>query len=144
MNLKDLTLEELENMSYDDIAYLILTEKKQQMKIIDLFSEVGKLINLSTAAIEDKIGDFFEMLTLDKRFIMLDDGTWDLRTRHAQNIVIEEDEEELSPEEIDEDATFEEETEEDDIFYDEDSDDDSEDDLKDLVIINDEEDEEAL
>ena len=37
MKLKDMSKEELENMSYDDIAYAILTEKKKKMKIIDLF-----------------------------------------------------------------------------------------------------------
>ena len=44
MDLKSLSKEELETMSYDDIAFAILTEKKQKMKIIDLFNEIGKLI----------------------------------------------------------------------------------------------------
>lgn len=137
MNLINLSKEELENMSYDDLAFALLSENKKQMKIIDLFNEIGKLIDLPESVIEEKIGDFFEMLTLDKRFIMLDDGSWDLKSRHAQNIVIDE-EEEISIDEIDEP---EEEEEEENIFYDEDNDDDSEDDLKDLVVIDDEEEE---
>ena len=139
MKLKDYTKEELENMSYDDIAYIILTEKKKKMKIIDLFSEIGKLINLSETTIEDKIGDFFEMLTLDKRFIMLDDGSWDLKERHAQKDIILDEEEEDASEDIEEDLEDDlEEEEEDEIFYD-DEEEDTEDDLKDLVVINDEE-----
>ncbi len=135
MNINDLTKEELENMSYDDIAFALLSEKKGAVKIIDLFNEIGKLIDLSEAEIEDKIGDFFEMLTLDKRFIMLDDGSWDLRTRHAQEVVIDDEEEEVTLDEIEEENPDD---EEEDVFYDE-EDDDTEDDLKDLVVIDDEE-----
>ena len=142
MKLKDLSQEELENMSYDDIAFAILTEKKKKMKIIDLFNEIRKLINLSESTIEDKIGDFFEMLTLDKRFIMLDDGSWDLRTRHAGNVIIDDDEEDIVAEDVEE--ADEEEADEDEIFYEETDDDDSEDDLKDLVVISDEDDEDSM
>lgn len=142
MNLKNISKEELENMSYDDIAFAILTEKNKKMKIIDLFNEIGKLINLSSSVIEDKIGDFFEMLTLDKRFIMLDDGSWDLRTRHAGNVIIDDDEEDISADEVEE--TDEEEVEDEEIFYDETEDDDSEDDLKDLVVISDEDEEDSM
>ena len=144
MKLKDMSKEELENMSYDDIAYAILTEKKKKMKIIDLFTEVGKYASLPEAVIEEKVGDFFEMLTLDKRFIMLDNGTWDLKERHAQNNMIVDDEEEDASEEVEEDMDEEIEEEEDEIFYDEDDDDDRDDDLKDLVVISDDEDEESM
>ena len=143
MKLKDISKEELENMSYDDIAFIILTEKKKKMKIIDLFNEIGKLIRLPESVIEEKIGDFFEMLTTDKRFIMLDDGTWDLKERHAQNIVIDEDDEDISTEDIEEIDEEENENDED-IFYDEDDEDDTEDDLKDLVVISDEDDEDSM
>lgn len=141
MNLKDMSKEELESMSYDDLAYALLTEKKSQMKIIDLFNEIGKLIKLPASVIEDKIGDFFEMLTLDKRFIMLDDGSWDLKSRHVQKIVIDDEDEDVTVEEIED--TLENEEDED-IFYDEEEDTDTEDDLKDLVVIDEEEDEEGM
>lgn len=142
MDLKSLSKEELETMSYDDIAFAILTEKKQKMKIIDLFNEIGKLINLSEAIIEDKIGDFFEMLTLDKRFIMLDDGTWDLKTRHAGNVIIDDEDEDIVTDDMED--LDEEETEDEEIFYDETDDDDETDDLKDLVVISDEDEEDSM
>ncbi len=138
MKLTDLTKEDLENMSYDDLAYVILSESKKQMKIIDLFNKIGSLVGLSEKEVEDKIADFFEMLTLDKRFIMLDDGSWDLKERHVQKIIIEEDEEDVGLDEIEESPEMDEEEEE--IFYDEEETDDSEDDLKDLVVIDEEED----
>ncbi len=143
MNLKSISKEELENMSYDDIAFAILTEKKKKMKIIDLFKEIGKLIHLPESVIEDKIGDFFEMLTLDKRFIMLDDGSWDLKTRHAGDVIIEDDEEDISVDEIDE-MDEEEEPENDEIFYDETDDDDTDDDLKDLVVMSEDDEEDSM
>ena len=112
------------------------------MKIIDLFNEIGKLINLSEAIIEDKIGDFFEMLTLDKRFIMLDDGTWDLKTRHAGNVIIDDEDEDIVTDDMED--LEEEENEDEEIFYDETDDDDETDDLKDLVVISDEDEEDSM
>lgn len=139
MKLKNVNKEDLENMSYDDIAYLLLENRKRKIKIIDLFNEVGKLVHLDEAEIEDKIGDFFEMLTLDKRFIMLDDGAWDLRSRHAgDNLIIDDDEDMPLDDEIEDDEELDEEEEDEDLFYD-DNDDDTEDDLKDLVVIDEDE-----
>ena len=38
MNLKDMSKEELELMSYDDLAYLILQDEKKKMKIIKKYN----------------------------------------------------------------------------------------------------------
>lgn len=141
MNLKKMSKDELQNMSYADLAFALLSEKNKKMKIIDLFSEIGKLIDLSTSEIEEQVADFFEILTLDKRFIMLDGGYWDLRSRHAQKLVIDEDEEEVNIDEVEEDEREEDEE----IYYDEENEDDeSDDDLKDLVIIDEDEEESML
>ena len=137
--LKNYTKEELESLDYDDIAFLILEEKKKKMKISDLFKSECELLELSDDTYESLITDFFEMLTTDKRFIQLTNGYWDLKTKHSEKVVIEDDDEEY--EEIIDDEPAENEEEKDD-YYDEDSDDDdADDDLKDLVVI-DEEDEE--
>ncbi len=136
--LKDYSKEELEALNYDDIAYLILEEKKKKMKISDLFKNVCGLLELSEEAYSDLIADFFEMLTTDKRFIQLTDGYWDLKTKHSEKVIIEDDEDEFD--EIIEDSEEELDEEKDD-YYDEEADDDSEDDLKDLVVIDDEDEE---
>ncbi len=142
MKIKDLSKEELEAMSYDDIAEMILVETGKQYKINELFKKVCDLLGLSEAEFMDKLPAFFEVLSTDHRFIMLEDGKWDLKTKHSIKVVIdtdEEDEEEI--EEIEEELE-EEPEEEEDIFNDnEDEIDDDDDDLKDLVIID--EDEEA-
>ena len=138
MKLKDIPKEELELMGYDDIAYLILEESKQKMKITDLFKKVCDVLGLSEQDFENHIADFFEILTTDKKFIMLENGYWDLKTRHSEKVIIEDDDEEYD--EVIEEEPEEETEETDEIFYDEESDDDtSDDDLKDLVIIDEDE-----
>lgn len=140
MKLKDISKEELELMSYDDIAYLILQDANKKMKINDLFKKVCDTLGLSEHEFEDRIADFFEILTTDKRFTMLTDGYWDLKEKHSEKVVIDEDDDEVFVEETDE----EDEENEDNDFYDEEEDDDSDEDLKDLVVIDEDEEGENL
>lgn len=141
MKLSNIPKEELETMNYDDIAYIILNEEKEKMKINELFKKVCDALKLPESIFEEKIADFFELLTTDKRFIMLEDGYWDLREHHNPKVVVDdEDEEETILDENEdelEDELEEEEENEDDIFYDTDVDDDlPDDDLEDLVVID--------
>ena len=145
MKLKDLTPEDIDAMSYDDLALMILTETNKQMKINELFKEVCKYARLSDDEYVDKLPAFFDVLSTDHRFIMLENGLWDLKTKHSTKVVIdnEDEEEDLIEEDID---IEEEEPEEENIYSDDsDSDDisDDDDDLKDLVII-DEDDEQMV
>lgn len=140
MKLKDITKEELELMGYDDIAYLILQEEKKKMKINDLFKKVCDILNLSNQVFENQIADFFAILTTDKRFIMLEDGFWDLKEKHSEKVVIDEDDDEVFVEESDPEDT----EEENDNFYDEDEEEDRDEDLKDLVVIDEDEEGENL
>lgn len=143
MDLKKLTKDEIESMSYDDVAYLILKNKGKKIKLIDLFNQVCTLMNLDQSVKDEYVSEFFTLLSTDKRFISLDKGYWDLRENHTSKI-------ELSTDEEDEDETVEtiasddesEEDEDDDenVFIDEtkDIEDDEEDDeYKDLVIVDD-------
>ena len=137
MAIAKLTNEQLDSMSYTDIAEYVLEQKGKKMKIADLFTEVIKLRGDDPKAIfEDKIGDFFGLVSSDNRFVMLDKGLFDLSKKHKNSINMnldEEDEEEII---LDEE---EEQEDEDIIDYDEaiDVDDDQEeDDYKDLVIID--------
>ena len=138
MKLKDYSQEELELMNYDDIAYIILNEEKTKMKINVLFKKVCDALDLTDAEYEAKIADFFELLTTDKRFYMLEDGSWDLKELHNPKVVIDDEEDESIIEEVEnDDEELIEEEEEEDIFYDRDQDDDlPDDDLEDLVVID--------
>ena len=138
MKLKDYKKEDLELMTYDEFAYLILESSKKKMKINELFKKICDLLDMSEDEYLEQITEFFEMLSTNNKFILLENGFWDLRSRHSEKLVIEEDDE---YEEIEEDNENEENQEEDneDEYYEEQDDDDS--DLKDLVIIDEEEEE---
>ena len=143
MKLKDLSKAELEAMSYDDIAELIFKETNRQMKINELFKEVCNLLELSENEFMDKLPAFFDVLSTDQRFLMLENGLWDLKTKHSVKVVVDnEDEEEDVEEDLDLEDLEEEQEEEEDIFTDDNDDDDltdDDDDLKDLVIIDEDE-----
>ena len=147
MKLSEIPKEELELMGYDDIAAVILQESGKKMKLQDIFKKVCKALDLPDSVVEDQLMDFFELMSINKKFIMLKNGYWDLQSRHKLDIVIEEDEddeEELIEEDIEEDIELE---EEDDIFYDKDDETDDvvdDDDLSDFVVMDDPEDESNL
>ena len=141
MKITDLSKEELESKSYDDIAYMILESTGEKVKITDLFKQICDLLGLSNEEYEAKIADFFQVLSTDHRFIMLEKGFWDLRSRHQAKIIIEDDEEDIDANLEEEDEELEEDDEN--VYYDEDEPtDDDEDDLQGLVVVNDDSDEE--
>ena len=140
MKLNEIPKEELELMGYDDIALLILQESGKKMKLRDIFKRVCKVLGLPESVVDEQLMDFFELMSINKKFIMLKNGFWDLQTRHKLDIVIEEDEED-EEELLDEEEDLEDipDTEEDeDIFYDKDdeTDDVDDDELADLVVID--------
>ena len=137
MKKLNINKEELEMMNYNDVAHLVLENKKKKMKTIDLFKEVCRLLELDDNKYNDHITDFFSLLSTDKRFIMLDDGYWDLKIKHNKGIEFDDEILDEDEDEDDEDDEFIEE-----VMLDDYSDEDEEEnDLSDLVII-DEEDEE--
>ena len=126
--------EEKETLSYSDVAYLILQKDNKKIKIQDLFKKVIKVLDLDDSIFENEIGNFFELLITDKRFIMLDNGYCDLKINHSANIILEDDEDDFEVVMSDED--YEDETEEEDSYDEEATDDDADDDLQDLVIMD--------
>lgn len=141
MSLKEKTIEELEQMSYTDIAYEVIKEKGKKFNTPNLFKEVCKLLKLSDAEFEEKIGDFFTALTTDGRFILINSSLWDLKENHKANIVVDDEEEEtedVEKSEEDEDDVVSDDLEDD--YSDEatDDSDNDEDDFNDLTIIDEE------
>lgn len=142
MSLKALKKEELESLSSKDVAYMILENSKRKLNTADLFKKVITLMELPESTFEKKVADFYTSLSTDKRFILLENGKWDLRNNHTSDKVVkvsdedEEDEDEELAEKEDE-----EEIEEDnyDDTEDEDYDEETNEELKDLVIIDEEE-----
>ena len=137
--------EELELISNKDIAAMILEDSKRNLNTAELFKKIIKLLELPESTFEAKIADFYTALATDKRFILLDNGKWDLRSNHTSDKVVK-----LSTDDDDDDE--EEETEEDkiedmqdnednydDTDDDSDYDDDTNEELKDLVVIDEDE-----
>ena len=144
MKLAKMKKEDLELLSHKDISYYIL-EEEGKMNTADLFRRVVNLLELPEKTYEERIGDYYTLLTTDKRFIMLEDGNWDLRSRHTSDKIVkvtEEDEDEEDEEEIKEDTILPDEIEEDNYDSgDTDEDDDfvdADEDLKDLVVVDEE------
>lgn len=143
MKLNQIPINELELLPYTTIAKMYLEENKTTKNTADLFREVCNLLQLSDDEYVDSIADFFESLTTSKEFILLEDGTWDLKSNHKVKVVIEDIEEEENEEETeDEELDDLEDTMEEDIDVIDDEgfiDDDADDDLADLTIVDDDE-----
>lgn len=143
MELKNMTKEELETLSYADIAFLILKEDKKSMNTPTIFKKVCELLEFTDAEYESNIGDFYTSLTTDKRFILLDDAKWDLRDNHSVKIAFDDDDEDEEEEIEDNEETEEEpdENEEDieEAIDDEDIPDDDDDDMDDFQVVEEDE-----
>ena len=145
MSLKSMKKEELELLSNKDIAYMILSESKRKLNTADLFTKIIKLLELPQSVFEKKIADFYTALATDKRFILLDNGKWDLRSNHTSDKVVKvaDDEEEEEENESEEEDKIDEEDELDEDNFDdteeEEYDEDTNEELKDLVIIDEDE-----
>ena len=114
------------------------------MNTKDLFKTITELLELPSKVFETKIGDYYTALTTDKRFVLLEDGKWDLRDKHTSSKLVVDDEDEDETDELelqeenddmndlDEESNFDDTTSDDEF-------DDSDDDLKDLVIMDEDE-----
>ena len=135
--------EELELISNKDIAAMILEDSKRTLNTADIFKKIIKLLELPESTFEAKIADFYTALSTDKRFILLPNGKWDLRSNHTSDKVIkitteDDDEEEETEEEKLEDIQDSEDNY-DDTDDDSNYDDDANEELKDLVVIDEDE-----
>ncbi len=144
MSLKKMKKEELELLSNKDITNLILEENKKPLNTADLFKKIISLLELPESIFEKKIGDYYTALSTDKRFILLDDGKWDLRSRHTSDKVVKVTDEDEEEEDNDSDKEQEEEAieeiEEDSYDdTDEEYDESATEELKDLVVIDEDE-----
>ena len=99
MSLKELTKEEIEQMSYTDLTYLILKENKKSMNTALLFKDICEMLEYTDEDFSAKIGDYYTSLTIDKRFYMLENSEWDLAENHKIELNIDEDDEEIETEE---------------------------------------------
>ena len=145
MSIKNLTKEDIDTLSYEELAYLIIQDKHSKMKIIDIFKKICELKNMNEKEFEDKIADFYDLISTNKEFLVLEKGYCDLRKNHTPNVIID-DEDDVDTEEIEENIEDDAEETEEDIYYDNSSDEDdvdTDDELSDFIVV-DEDDETSI
>lgn len=138
MKLKNMSKEEIELLSYTDLTYLMLKEEKSMTTPV-VFKRICDMLSFSEDEYMNKIGDYYTSLTLDKRFVLLENNEWDIRDRHSVELIVDDEDEEIIEEDEEESEVLDEEQDEN---IDEDNMEDDlvdDDDMDDLTILNDDE-----
>ena len=66
-----------------EVGYELLEKKQGPQKFNKFWSEVSQVLGLDESEANEYISDFYTNLTLDERFVLLEDNTWDLRDRQS-------------------------------------------------------------
>ena len=68
-----------------DVAFELLKKKKNPVAFNKLWKEVAEVLGLTEEEATARIGTFYTHITLDGRFILLQNNTWDLKSRHCES-----------------------------------------------------------
>jgi DNA-directed RNA polymerase subunit delta len=90
MKLKQLSAEELRQKSFIELAFELLSEKKQAVTFNDLLKEMGKLQGLSQEEIRSRMVQFYTDLNVDGRFIAMGENRWGIRAWYPVDQIEEE------------------------------------------------------
>lgn len=71
--------------SMTDVAFELMKKKRKPITFRKLWDEVSTTMGFSQAMAENKIALFYSNLTLDNRFVVVEDSKWDLRMRRTFN-----------------------------------------------------------
>ena len=71
--------------SMRDVAFELLSKKKNPVAFNKLWKEVAEVLGLTEEEATARIGTFYTHITLDGRFILLQNNTWDLKIRHCES-----------------------------------------------------------
>ncbi|NUK29961.1 DNA-directed RNA polymerase subunit delta [Parageobacillus sp. VR-IP] len=80
MSLQQYSQEELREMSFVELASLILSEKREALSFQQLVDEVAALIGLSEQEVKQRLAQYYTDLNIDGRFICVGENVWGLRT----------------------------------------------------------------
>lgn len=90
MNLKELSKEELLEESWIDIAYAILTDRREPLTLKELMDEIRELTGLSEKQMKDRLPQFYTDMNIDGRFLAINDNRWGLREWYPVDQIEEE------------------------------------------------------
>lgn len=66
-----------------EVAYELLSKKQGAQKFNKFWEEVSNVLAMDEEEKEQNVSKFYTKLTLDERFVLLEDNTWDLRERQS-------------------------------------------------------------
>lgn len=115
-----------------EAAFSVLEKAQSALPFKELFDQVVTELDLDKVAATKRIAKLYSDITLDSRFLSLEDNMWDLKKRHKlDDTIVDTSDIIIDDEDVDE---YDYDYEEEEINEDEDEDDDEEDDEKDLII----------
>ncbi|HZJ86437.1 MAG TPA: DNA-directed RNA polymerase subunit delta [Erysipelotrichaceae bacterium] len=115
-----------------EAAFSVLEKAQSALPFKELFDQVVTELDLDKVAATKRIAKLYSDITLDSRFLSLEDNMWDLKKRHKlDDTIVDTSDIIIDDEDVDE---YDYDYEEEEINDDEDEDDDEEDDEKDLII----------
>jgi DNA-directed RNA polymerase subunit delta len=79
LNLELLSKDEIREMALIELAYEILTEKKQASQFKDILDEIARLNGVTTDDLRSRISQFYTDLNVDGRFLCVGENQWGLR-----------------------------------------------------------------
>lgn len=65
-----------------EVAYELLMKKQKPQVFAKMWDDIGKILDMSEEEKENYISVFYTQLSIDERFVLLEDNQWDLRQRH--------------------------------------------------------------
>ncbi|MBR3840527.1 MAG: DNA-directed RNA polymerase subunit delta [Erysipelotrichales bacterium] len=68
-----------------DVAFELMSKKKKAIPFRKLWEEVVAIMGYSESVALNKLSTFYANMSLDTRFALVEDGKWDLRSRHTYN-----------------------------------------------------------
>lgn len=94
MSVKELTQEEISNLSMIELGSIILKEENKAISFQDLFSKIADVKNFSEEDKENLIAQFYTDMNVDGRYLTLGSGMWGLKSWYP----VEQAEEEITDE----------------------------------------------
>lgn len=94
MSVKELTQEEISNLSMIELGSIILKEENKAVSFQNLFSKIADLKNFSEEDKENMIAQFYTDMNVDGRYLTLGSGMWGLKSWYP----VEQAEEEITDE----------------------------------------------
>uniref|UniRef100_C5D9Q0 Probable DNA-directed RNA polymerase subunit delta n=1 Tax=Geobacillus sp. (strain WCH70) TaxID=471223 RepID=C5D9Q0_GEOSW len=79
LSLQQYSQEELREMSFVELASLVLSEKREALSFQQLVNEVAALIGLSEQEVKQRLAQYYTDLNIDGRFICVGENVWGLR-----------------------------------------------------------------